>query len=190
MQKYLNQVAPDIFDTYYYPGENIKKLLTRAERNFEPGYHKAIVVMGGICGITHRDEVTKVTHIRSYDIDRTARKFEKSLVSGKNKINDEHPDVPIIVAPTIGIDLSVYNRAPADIVEQHTLDQTIMAVNKVIINSNGSGIKVPWISKKVHHCRGGGKWTHRYQYLKDGCHFNRVMKKFVAWELAKCLTGL
>ena len=190
MQKYLEEVAPDIFDKYTFPGENIKKLLTRAVRNFDPNYHKSIIIMGGICGITIRDRMTKITHIRSYDIDRAAHKFKRSVIKGKRYIREEYPDVPIIIVPTVGIDLSVYNKAPADIVEQSTLDQTVMAVNKVIIDQNDKGVMIPWISKKVHHCRGGGKWTHRYQYLNDGCHFNRLMKKFVAWELAKCLTGL
>ena len=59
-----------------------------------------------------------------------------------------------------------------------------MAVNKVIVELNDINTKIPWISKKVHHCRGRGKWTHRYHYLKDGCHFGREMKKHVAETLA------
>ena len=71
-----------------------------------------------------------------------------------------------------------------DQTEQDTLDKTVMEVNKVIIDMNDKNVQIPWISKKVHHCRGRGKWTHRYHYLRDGCHFNRELKGYVAQLLA------
>ena len=190
MQKYLDEVAPNDFDLYAYPGENIKKLCTRAGRKFYRSYHNSVIVMGGICSLTKRDKTTKITEVRTYDIDRAAKKFRKSATIGLNRFRHAHPNVPTVIVPVIGIDLAVYNRGPVETIEQCTLDQTVMAVNKVIIEINDKDIRIPWISKKVHHCRGNGKWTHRYQHLRDGCHFGRQLKQFVAKELAKCLTEI
>ena len=187
LQKYLDNIEQDLFDVDPYPGENIKKLLTRAYRDFDPEYHGSIMIMGGICGLTVRDKITKITHIRSYDVDHASRKFRKSVVQGLAKIRNKFPKISVIILPTVGIDLTRYNRSPVEPVEQYTLDMTVMAINKVIIDLNDKGIRIPWISKKIHHCRGRGRWTHRYQYLKDGCHYNKEMKLFVAQEITKTL---
>ena len=162
LQKYLDEAIPDLYDVDPYSGKNIKKLLTSASRDFDPEYHSNIMIMGGICSITQRDSVTKITHLRTLDIDRAARKFKKSMRMGLLKIRNKYPDVPVVILPTIGIDLTVYNRSEADPVMQHALDCTIMAVNKVIIEMNDKSVKIPWIAKLVHHSRGRGKWTHRY----------------------------
>ena len=190
MQRYLDEVAPNIFDVDPYSGENIKKLLTRASRDFDPDYHTVIMVMGRICSIAHRDKDTNVTSLRTYDIDRATRKFKKSMRQGLSKIRNKQKEVPVVIVPTVGIDLTVYNRSLADETEQPALNATVMAVNKVIVQMNDRNMKIPWITKLVHHCRGRGKWTHRYHYLRDGCHFNKMMKKHVASELAKSLIGL
>ena len=189
LQKYLDELVPDKYDVDPYSGENIKKLLTREGQDYDPDYHNLIMIMGGICSITQRDKITKATHIRSHDIDCAARRFRKSVTKGLSKVRRKYRDVLIIILPTMGIDLTIYNRSQADPVEQYTLDSTIMAVNRVIIKMNDKDAKIPWIAKKIHHCRGHGKWTHRYHYLRDGCHFNREMKIHVAQVLAAHLNG-
>ena len=118
MQKYLDEVAPDKYDVDPYPGENIKKLLTRALRDFDPDYHKTVMIMGGICSLTHWDKTTRNTHIRSYDIDHSARKFRRSANTGLERFYKEYPQVPVVIVPTVGIDLARYNRMQADQVEQ------------------------------------------------------------------------
>ena len=108
LQKYLDIASPDSYDVDPYPGENIKQLLTRAVRDFDPSYHRSIMIMGGICSITRRDGITKITHIQSYDIDHAVRKFRRSVRQGLGKIRVKYPDTPVTILPTMGIDLSRY----------------------------------------------------------------------------------
>ena len=156
MQKYLDQLAPDIYDVDPYPGENIKKLLTRAARVFDPDFHDSIMIMGGICSLTQRDKIDKITHVRSYDIDRSVRKFRKSIRQGLEKIDKKHPGIQVTLVPTVGINLTVFDKIPADPVEQYTLDSTVMAANKVIIEMNYNASKIPWISKRYITAGGVG----------------------------------
>ena len=152
MQKHLDHVALCIFDKYYFPGENIRKLLTRALRLYDESNHKAIVIMGGICGITTDDGVTKKNSIHSYDSERVARKFRRSVRKGLTDIKHDHPNVQVVIAPVIGIKLTASNRSPAGIVGYDS-DGSKQRGGDM----NNKNIKIHWITKMVHHCRGKGK---------------------------------
>ena len=104
-----------------------------------------------------------------------------------NLLESNHPGVKVIIAPTIGIDLSKYNKMPWNIEDQTALNDIIIQVNKTIVKLNNQNTKLPWISALVHRCQGNGRWVHRYHHLKDGCHFSRKMKDFCTEKIIKCL---
>ena len=55
---------------------------------------------------------------------------------------------------------------------QRKLNRMVVAFNKVLLNCNEPDAAIPLISKKVHACKGHKTWSHKYQFLADGCQFN------------------
>ena len=190
LRKYLQLRAPNVFVTSSKSGAGIKKLFNMARDKLNSADYTAVIIMGGICDVTQRDPETHITTLRTENCEELTAAIRKSIKKGRKKLKRVAPNTPVIIAPTMGIDLTRYNGTLVDQHEQFLLDKMILEVNKMIISCNREGIPIPWISKMVHHCRGNRKWAHRYQNLRDGCHFTIALKKFVADELAKCLAQL
>ena len=100
------------------------------------------------------------------------------------------PDIPVIITPTIGLNLEVYNGIQCLKDEQDTLNQIVLETNRLLISCNKIDSKIPWISRTVHYCKEKGEWAHKYHYLHDGCHFNVELKRIIAKELSKSLINV
>ena len=129
-----------------------------------------------------------------YEVFKTIAKLKEDISNklkrGLRLLRLDNHKSKVIVAPTIGIDIAKYNGVKTKRKIQRKLNRMVVAVNKLLINSNEPGAKVPWISKRVHACKGNSAWSHKYKHLSDGCHFNASMKDFVVQEIAKCLTRM
>ena len=188
--KYLQQRAPGVFVVRSKSGAGLKELFRIAQTNLKSTKYTAVIEMGGICDITQRDSEMHIATLRTVISKEVTTEARKNIKKGRRNITKIAPATPVIIAPTMGIDLTRYNGMPADPNEQETLNQIVLEMNKMIISCNKESSPIPWISKMVHHCKGRQRWAHRYQNLRDGCHFNRRLKIFIANELAKCLIKL
>ena len=190
LKKYLQIRAPNVFEVSSKSGARLKKLFKMARTKLATSTYTAVIIMGGICDITERDQETHITSLRTEDQEEITTNIRKSIKAGKKRIKKVAPNIPIIITPTMGIDLTRYNGFPVDQHTQEVLNSMILEANKMIISCNKEGVPIPWISKMVHHCRGGQRWAHRYQHLRDGCHYTNRLKVFIANEMAKCLSRL
>ena len=190
LREYLNTEAPNVFRVSARSGDCMTGLFSRAVKKLRYEQYTAVVIMGGICNLTMKDSDTNEVYLRSYDTDIVIEGIRKDIKKGLKRIKKVAPGTPVIIAPTIGLDFAVYNNTPVVDQQQQALDEMVLELNKMLNSCNKKEIRIPWISRTVHHCKGRGRWAHKYQYLRDGCHFNIPLKKIIAKELCRSLLSL
>ena len=191
LQKRFDVSAPGIVKVEIKKGGNISTLLKIANRISvrEKGKYKVIFIAGGICSITKLNRARRVK-LKFCTTTKLIEDVSTQLKLGLGLLRGDNPQSKVIVAPTVGIDIGKYNGNKPKTKVQRKLNRMVVAVNKLLINSNEPGSKIPWISKKVHACKGRHTWSHKYKHLRDGCHFSPAMKDFVFAEINRCLTKL
>ena len=101
------------------------------------------------------------------------------------------PRLKVVVLPVAGIDLNRYNHKTGTSEDQRILNFIITAANKLITDINNErGIATPGAVGLIHRCKGRGRWSHRYKYLTDGCHFGKLAISYFATQLAKSIGNL
>ena len=191
LQKRFDITAPGIVTVVIEKGGDIPTLLKIANRKAfrEKGKYNTIIVAGGICSITKLTKKRKAK-LRYKTTSKLIENIKGKLEVGLQLLRGDNPNAKVIIAPTVGADLKVYNGTSISGKPQRKLNRMVTALNKVLINSNKPGSKVPWTSKKVHVCKGRQTWSHKYKFLSDGCHFGAIMKDFVMNEINRCLTKM
>ena len=191
LQERFDIMAPGVVRVETKGGADIPTLLKIANRIAvrEKGKYNIVIIAGGICSITKLNKARKVK-LRFNTTSKLIEDVSVKLKTGLRLLRLDNPHSKVIVAPTVGIDIRRYNGIKPKKKTQRKLNRMVMAVNKLLIDSNVKGAKVPWISKKVHACKGHHTWSHKYKHLSDGCHFSAAMKDFVVQEINKCLIRL
>ena len=147
-------------------------------------------IAGGICDITLRDMHTKITVLRTTNQDETINKLQNLIHGGIAEIS-KISNAKVVVLPIAGIDLNRYNRRTGTSEDQRILNFMITAANKLITDINNErGIATPGVVGLIHRCKGKGRWSHRYRYLTDGCHFGKLAISYFATQLAKSIANL
>ena len=150
-RKYLE--APNVFRVRFRSGD-VNELRLK-QKNYT-----VVIIMGSICNITMKDRDIVTTNMR---------KEIKRVIQRTKKVAQR---IPVIIMPTIGIDLAVHNSEPTDFLQQDSLNGLVLKTNKMLISCNKADINLPWISKAVHNCQGKGCLLHKYYLLHYSCHFN------------------
>ena len=164
LKSHLEARAPNVFRVSARSGDRIADLLKRAEKklkNKQENY-TVIIIMGGVCDITERDSNTGRVYLRTTDKDTVTTQLRKDIKKGLKRVKRVAPNVPVIITPTIGLNLEVYNGAHGLQEEQECLNQIVLEVNRLLISCNKVNSRIPWISRTVHHCKGRGQWSHKY----------------------------
>ena len=71
-----------------------------------------------------------------------------------------------------------------------TSNHSSLTLYGLLTHSNDKDTPIPWISRIVHACKGKGGWSHKYNHLKDGCHYGKEMKDFVVKQITKAMLKL
>ena len=82
--------------------------------------------------------------------------------------------------------------------DQERMNFSITSVNRMITASNNEPLIIdyhrnlftPAVTSILHQSKGHHKWSHRYQYLKDGCHLDETAKDYFVDQLVKTLSTL
>ena len=172
-------------------GGTLQTLIKLANRTAvrEKGKYNTIIIAGGICSITKLNK-KKQAKLRFKTTSKLLEKVSEEMETHLRNLKCDNPHSKVILSPTVGIDLERYNGVRTKKKIQKKLNRMVTAVNKYLINKNEPGSKIPWISKKVHACKGNTTWSHKYKHLRDGCHFSPAMKNFVVGEINKCLAKM
>ena len=84
LQRRFNKRVPGVIKVITYPGCNIKKLFIRANRKLNHRCYNTVIIMGGICSITHKDQESGSIILASTDADLYREKVSKSIKFGLN----------------------------------------------------------------------------------------------------------
>ena len=191
LQKRFDITAPGVVTVVIKKGGDISTLLEIANRRAvrdEVSYN-TIIIAGGICSITKLNR-KRQAKLRYKTIKKLTEHVNERLRIGLRNIRGDNPKARVIIAPTVGLDLNTYNGTVTNRKSQRKLNRMVTAMNKLFIDCNEPGSKIPWISKKIHACKGRHTWSHKYKYLSDGCHFGEGMKDFVVKEINRCLINM
>lgn len=189
LEKLLNEKGNVTkFTVEILPGASITVLVRRLHRIIADSKnlkYDLVVILGGICSITrmiHRPYRAAVPQLNS--VDELMSKINGEL----ELLHENQVTTPILLAPTVGIDLVRYAGQWSDDLYnmQPLVDKTVLKLNErmKMINVN-NGLPTPNTSSCIHRCRGKGRgYRTHYQKLCDGCHLNEEVKEI--W--AKALT--
>lgn len=169
------------FTVEYFPGASVKTITRELARLLQYQKYSVIYVLCGICSITKKrydgrillrnpNTETAVNHVIDdfYSLIVTAREFTQA---------------PIIICPTVGVDLMKYSSYDwFSFNDQPVLDKIVNKLNLQIRGINRlNGFTTPDLSSRVHRCAGhGGKYRSHYGHLWDGCHPSYSLRKH--WE--------
>ena len=103
--------------------------------------------------VTLLQKTTNRVYLEEYDVDTVMKGMRKEIKRGLKRVKKVSPQIPVIITPTVGIDLAEYNNnGPVDAQEQGALNEIILTTNRMLISFNKINVKMPWISIMVHHC--------------------------------------
>ena len=118
-------------------------------------------------------------------------KLSTLLELGLGRLQGSMPPDRTIILPIYGIELNRYNGLAGVSDDQERMNFSITSVNRMITASNNHrNLSTPAVTSIVHHSKGHHKWSHRYKYLKDGCHLDETAKDYFVDQLVKTLSTL
>ena len=189
LQKRFDKVAPSIITVVVKKGADLYRLFSTALKRLSHTHYNVVIISGGICSVTKLDNRRKA--VLKYDSsDDLVEAVKKTLKKCMKTAKIDFPNARFIITPTVGIDLTRYNKEDTPRETQKTLNFMITALNGLLTHSNIPNTPIPWFAKKVHACKGKGGWSHKYKLLKDGCHYGKEMKDFVVEQVVESLKKL
>ena len=162
-----------------------------------------IIIMAGICDLTWRDKITKITSIRYKNSEETVQHVVDAAKAAHDLLRATN-DYKISFATLTGIDLADYNHPPRKNMtsdeyktytinqkqpheDQNTLNKAIIEINRQLTSINqANGVPTAWTAGVVHNYF-RGKYHHYYVKLVDGCHADDRTKIEWAKRLTKAL---
>lgn len=197
-----NNAQGFVFRVEVEPGANLRKLTNKLLKMCSEGSvtkFNAVIIFAGICNITKIVYVPNRAAVPRYNTDgETLSAFKSECQHLFSEVKDK-VHVPIIISPTVGIDLMVYAEGPLQTVtsnslfkQQPVIDSSVVMINKFIREVNGgNGLPSPNTSYSIHRCRGHNR-GYRTHYIKlcDGCHPSDEVKENWSQAFIACCEKL
>lgn len=160
-----------------------------------------VILMAGICDITIRNKITKITTIKELSQEEL---LQGALTAIKSAIVilEKHNCKRISIATVTGIELADYNNRERKFmtplqydryrqsakeidVHQEEIDTVIVLLNKEIVAINRRA-KNPttWTANAVH-AYFKKAYHHYYKHLQDGCHATTRTKQYWANQISR-----
>ena len=178
----------DQVSVLFYRGAGLVRIASLSVDAIKQYRPDLIVLFAGICDVTERDRRTKITTMRQQDpqstVDRVTAAMGRALEILKSVC---HAKISIATMP--GINFSVYNRSPAGafIAEQETMNNSIIGINRMIVDYNrNNGAPTTWTASTLHRYY-RGKYHHCYNRLSDGCHATDATLQYWAKMIVKVI---
>lgn len=156
-----------------------------------------IYCLARICSLTIKDKITRKVSQRYYSPLAAANCYGLILAEARqiisNLLSHTSYDPKVIFTPITGMYLDIYNKSfpsPSGGTNhaQLQLNQTVAAVNRVIVRFNESHhVITPWLAR-IFHRRHRKSYTNKYHRLAyDGCHLSDEIYSSWARALQKAV---
>ena len=97
LRKYLQIRAPHVFVISIKSGADLDKLFSMASDKMKVTQYTAVIVMGGICLITHRDPMTHITSLHTGNCDEVTTAIRGSIKKGRKKLKKIAPNLMCVL---------------------------------------------------------------------------------------------
>ena len=162
---------------------------------------KLVILMTGICDLTRRDRISRVTKIRHRELKGCVQEVVKGIEAAYEVINAMGNHKTSIATMT-GLDLADYNNkarknmteaeyskhreeGKRDHPDQELLNLAVIEINRRIVELNKKhGVPTTWTSTIVHSYY-RNTHHHNYKKLRDGCHPDEGTKVKWARQILK-----
>lgn len=188
LDTYLSEILKCNFRIVTCRGADLLSSIDRAKGHLTDEKWSQIYCVAGICGLTHKNRVTRAVSLRSNDPELAAMRYSCILDLAKKKLikHLRSTDCKIIFGPITGMSLSMYNRFDQDKYLgnlQSILNTSIKLINREIVKKNeNNAVSTPWLNRLVHR-RHRKTYMNSYHRLQvDGCHLSPEVKE--AWAKA------
>ena len=175
-----------------YDSQGLNSLAQKAIRLSRAIPPDLILMFGGVCDITRRNPVTKITSLRWEDpqviYDNYVTSMETVYYLIRNAPATAH--CKVVFVPVVGVDLNRWNHIKSEYFhpQQKALNEVIVKVNRYLTEFNTRNhMLTPWILNTCHELVGRKRWSHHYKGLDDGCHFDIDTLQLVADEFHRIL---
>lgn len=204
LQQGLSEYA-DIGSTVVlsHSGADYESALSRSVNSIKTIKPARIIIMLGICSITNRDPVTKITQLKSIIVQEATASIMSTVKHTYKAIQSMHK-CQISYATITGLDLTDYNNKRRKFMDekqyneyctmskkshpqQTTLDQIVLELNRKLIAFNlEHKIPTTWTATAVHAYH-NKKYHHYYNRLYDGCHPTQSTRNYWIKQLARVI---
>ena len=202
LQEILNEIKDiDTVQIVQYGGAGSVRATMRALPTIKGTPPDLVILMVGICDITQRNKVTKITTLKEFDSETL---LNGALVAIRSAVNilRENKCSKISIATVSGVDLADYNNkgrrhmTPVQYEDhlrlskqvdphQELMDTTIVRLNKEIVAINRQArCPTTWAANAVH-IYFKKAYHHYYKHLQDGCHATTRTKQYWANQVAR-----
>lgn len=157
-----------------FPGTTISRIVKKTvEILNENNTFSLIIIFGGINDITRiANRPLWIIKPRFDTVNDTVSYVKHHFIEGMDTLRLA-TQIPVVLCPTIGMDLSTYSPNNTDARDQqHIIEQSIQIINRFIYSVNSENhAPTPLIESTIHKCKGRSRaLINYYAKLEDGCH--------------------
>lgn len=193
----------DEIQVMFHPGNGYEMVALKSLKQITQTKPKLIVIMAGICDLTYKNRMNKITTLRH----STVRENTEHVINAARSSHDLLKSVStakIAYATLTGIDIADYNHPPRKHMTsneyrtynsstkvthemQHTLNSSVIEINRQLTALNKTNsVPTIWTGGVVHNYS-SHKHYHYYIRLTDGCHADDQTKAEWAVHILKAI---
>ena len=181
----------DCYTLHVLAGAGLVSLIDFA-LNSSPALYDMIVILGGICDITHKNHKSGEISLRANHASTLVPQLEDAIDPKLDLLRCIVPKT--VLSTTYGVNLWRYNQhtrgytGPSPHPDQGNLLECVGRVNEMLSSLNYK-VKLPiiWLNNEVHYHRGKKRTHTRYNLMWDGCHPGPQLRKKCAALIVKAV---
>lgn len=155
---------------FSFPGAKLTEVVLRSVAHIYQHRPAQVIYLAGINDLTTMNMVTRKISLRFRVQNEFLEHLSLILRSARDLLGNEFPDMRVLFAGIIGVDVGRYNHSSVIAPHQDQLNETVIAANRLIRQDNvAAGMRHVYFTSKVHHWK-MGQCQHRYFLLNDGLH--------------------
>ena len=199
----MRKLGVENFRVFTRKGSGIELAVTMFLSDIVRERPDLVIITNGLCDLTYRNRITKITGLVCQSVDEATTMYQSKMQSAYSLIQSVSGTTSVVFAPVTGVDLTDYNNTTGRHLEgdalqryhaekhihplQPLLNETIIAVNRLIATFNEqNNMLTPWTANIVHKYY-NHKYHHCYHNLADGCHLTTTARCYWAKHLHKCI---
>ena len=187
LQKYIVSPPGYHLKISSFKGATLPRLQVKAKDMLQSRNCVAVIIMGGICSITRKDDLTHQIYLPNKTAGTIYTETTNLILDLLHGLDCLNTGKPVVMATIMGADLTKANglgRQRRKHLQQDVLDESVTRINRFIRDLNlKRGNETPSIASAIRRCHGNGIYRTTYSRLPDGVHPDTAVLRFWAKRL-------